>query len=75
MLQNANRKFAVMLMALAPLLSGCPGPLKRPCEPQAIPTKPALSQPLPEQSYSSSAQATIESWQKSLTDMRQMSKP
>ena len=36
---------------------------------------PALRQPIPSQPYSTSAKATIEQWQKSLTGMPAMSRP
>ena len=48
-----------------PYVSDCPTP-SRP---------PSLRQPIPSQPYSTSAKATIEQWQKSLTGMPAMSRP
>lgn len=66
---------AAMLLAAAPLLSGCPGPLIRPCETLPLPKPPALTEQLPSVSYSKQAQTNIEAWQKQLTDTPAMSKP
>lgn len=65
----------VMLTLVVPLLSACHSLPVKPCAEPSIPMPPALSQPLPSQPYSSSAQRDAESWLKSLTDTLTTSKP
>lgn len=70
--------WAKMPLALVLLLSGCAAPSVSP--PVAIqcpapPPIPALSQPLPAQSYSLSVQQSIKRWESELMATPPMSKP
>ena len=70
-----RRSCGLTLLALGSLLSGC---AQLPTAPSRLPepaTMPVLSQPLPPESYSTTAQRNIERWQKLLTDMYQTSAP
>lgn len=65
---RAPRWRAGMLMGLALSLSGCatpPAPVQPVCP--VNPPAPALSEPLPQQTYSASAQRAIRSWRERLT--------
>ena len=64
-----------MLMGVAALLSACPTLPTKPCETQALPSEPALSEPLPLVNYSLQAQSNTATWQKKLTDMHLTLKP
>lgn len=65
----------VMLTAPALLLTGCGTKPPKPCAlPEPI-TRPALSEPLPQQSYSLRAADDIRTWGLRLTDTSQTSKP
>jgi hypothetical protein len=59
---------ALMLTALAASLIGCATP---PAPPVAVcpanPPPPALSEPMPRETYSASAQQRIQTWRQSLT--------
>lgn len=74
--RNARRNYAAMLTLPALLLTGCATGLHNsaPASPQ-LPSPPALSQPIPQRSYSESAQANIEAWQKRLTASFPTGKP
>ena len=65
---------AWMLLALAMLLSGCGHQPTQPCEPLVLPKRPALSEPLPSESYSKRAQQNIQNWQKRLDATSTISK-
>ena len=59
---------AVMLMPLVLSLIGCATPSPQPvavCP--ANPPPPALSEPMPRETYSASAQQRIQTWRQSLT--------
>ena len=59
---------AVMPMLLALSLTGCAAPSASPavvCP--ANPPPPALSEPMPRETYSASAQQRIQTWRQSLT--------
>ena len=66
----------LMLLALAASLTGC-GMFSKTtsAEPQVFPPRPALTEPLPLVTYSKSAQADIQAWQKKLTGTPVTSKP
>ena len=66
--RNAPKLHALMLTALAASLIGCATPSAPPqvvCP--ANPPPPALSEPMPQETYSASAQQRIQSWRQSLT--------
>ena len=65
----------VTLMVFVPLLSGCHTLPTPPCEQQPLPMKPALSEPLPSESYSMQAQKNIQTWQKKLDATPTTSRP
>lgn len=67
--------YAWMLLPLSLLLPGCAAPSMPPCKQPAPISLPALTQPLPKQSYSLSAASDIQSWQQQLTGTSQTSKP
>ena len=70
-----RRSCGLMLLALGSLLTGC---AQLPTAPSRLPepvTMPVLSQPLPLESYSTTAQKNIERWQRSLIDMYPTSEP
>lgn len=58
---------AWMLLGLALLLTGCGHQPTLPCEPQPLPTTPALSEPIPSESYLSQWKKLAEEWRKRLT--------
>ena len=66
--RNAPKLHALMLTALAASLIGCATPS---APPQAVcpanQPPPALSEPMPAQTYSASAQQRISTWRQSLT--------
>ena len=65
---HARLLCAVMLTVPVMLLTGCAHNPTPPCKaPEAV-TMPALSQPMPKQSYSLSAQQSFKRWQGMLTD-------
>lgn len=66
---------ALLLLALVLLLSGCPGPLIRPCETPPPVLEPALSEPLPSVDYSLTAKETTLKRQQKLDAMHQTLKP
>jgi hypothetical protein len=71
-----KRLCAVMLMALVALLSGCASSLPiSAVECPALPTMPSVSEPIPSQTYSTSAKKNIEAWLKRLTDLEVSGKP
>lgn len=65
--RNARQNCAAMLLLPALLLTGCATTSmpSAPASPQ-LPPPPALSQPIPQQSYSERASADIETWQRRL---------
>ena len=66
--RHALRLPAAMLMLLALSLIGCATPSPQPvvvCP--ANPPPPALSEPMPRETYSASAQRLISTWRQSLT--------
>lgn len=65
----------VVLGLLVMSLTGCGWPPKRPCEPLALPSMPALQQPLPTVDYSISAGQSIKSWAQKLTGTPATLKP
>lgn len=58
--------FGLIVLALAMLLSGCAAP-STPATWPSNPSPPQISEPLPQNSYSSKAQQLIESWLERLT--------
>lgn len=56
------------LLVLMTLLAGCATP-SPPVTPSSNPARPTLSEPLPEESYSSKAQRLIDSWLSPATGM------
>ena len=74
---RANARLCCVLTLTAPvmLLTACAHNPPAPCkEPEPV-TMPALSQPLPKQSYSLNAQQSFKRWQGLLTDTSPMPKP
>ena len=65
----------VVLGLLVMSLTGCAWPPKRPCEPLALPSMPALQQPLPTVDYSISAGQSIKRWASELTGTLATSEP
>ena len=66
--KHAPKLPAVMLTLLALSLIGCAAPSASPavvCP--ANPPPPALSEPMPRETYSASAQQRIQTWRQSLT--------
>lgn len=60
---------AAMLLALALSLPGCATNLPPPTPSlPVLPARPSLTEPLPLQTYSSSAQADMARWRRRLTD-------
>jgi hypothetical protein len=66
--------FVLLLIAVELLLSACQTQPTVQCEVQKPVTMPALSQPLPSESYSISAATAIEAWRKLLIDTPATSK-
>ncbi len=78
--KNATRRAqvvpALMLITLVLSSTGCAttsAPV--PCPPVAMPAPPPISEPLPSQSYSASAQELIQAWRARLTDTPMTSAP
>ena len=67
--------FAVIWTALAMSLIGCATRSEPPCQPLELPQPPALSEPIPQESYSLRVQRSLLKWEASLTGTPQMSKP
>ena len=67
--------FGATLLALVLLLSACHTLPSKPCEMPPLPTPPALSEPLPSQTYSSRVRSDIEAWEKRVTGTSMTSKP
>ncbi len=65
---HARLLYAGMLTVPVMLLTGCAHNQKQPCKAPEVVTMPALSQPMPKQSYSLSAQQSFKRWQGMLTD-------
>ena len=65
----------LMLLAVVMLLGGCHTLPSRPCEMPPLPTPPALSEPLPSQTYSSRVRSDTEAWEKRVTGTSTTSKP
>ena len=64
--------FAWLLLVLALLLTGCSTQRTQPSEPLPLPTRPALSEPVPSVSYSEQWRLLAEGWLRRLTDMHPM---
>ena len=66
-LNNVLRKMLLLLALPAALLTGCATPSipSAPAYP-ALPSPPPLSQPIPQQSYSDSVRALLQTWQQKL---------
>lgn len=64
---NALRKTLLPLLLPAALLTGCatPSTPSVPASP-ALPLPPSLSEPIPQQSYSDSVRALLQTWQQKL---------
>ena len=64
---SALRKMLLLLALPAVLLMGCatPSTVSAPASP-ALPSPPPLSQPIPQQSYSDSVRALLQTWQQKL---------
>ena len=60
--------FALMLLGLEMLLTGCATPPAQSSSTPTLPSKPALSQPQPSEPYSVRVLRNIKAWEKSLTD-------
>lgn len=67
LLNNVLRKMLLLLIAPAALLTACAAPstVSAPASP-ALPSPPPLSQPIPQQSYSDSVRALLQTWQSKL---------
>ena len=65
----------VTLMGPVLLLSACTTQPQQPCETPQFPTQPALSEPLPLETYSKRVQSDTETWAKRVTGTSQTSKP
>lgn len=66
----------LLLVLLVTSVSGCGWSLRKPNDDsQVFPPKPALSEPIPSVTYSTSAQSDIQAWRKKLTDTPTTSKP
>jgi heme A synthase len=77
---RARRRFGLLLLgvtllALVLLLSACTTQPQQPCETQPLPTRPALSEPLPLETYSSRVRSNTEVWAKRVTGTSATSKP
>ena len=72
---HARLLCAVTLTVPVMLLTGCATKAPQPCSVPAAVTMPALSQPMPKQSYSLSAQQSFKRWQGMLTDTPATLKP
>ena len=71
---HAKPACAVMLMLLALSSTGCATRLVPPSECPVNPTAPALTESLPSETYSISAQRDMEAWRKRLGDTPATSK-
>ena len=72
---HARLLYAGMLTVPAMLLTACAHNQTPPCKAPEPPMMPALSQPMPKQSYSLSAQQSFKRWQGMLTDTPATLKP
>ena len=72
---HARLLYAATLIPLGLSLTACAHNQTPPCSAPAAVTMPAISQPLPKQSYSLSAQQSFKRWQGMLTDTPQTPKP
>ena len=63
--------YAVMQMLVIGHLSACQAPLTQPCEPPKIPKPPALSQPIPSETYSEQWRKLAEQSRLKLIDTHQ----
>lgn len=72
---NGKLPSVLLLMVLVPLLSGCPGPLIRPCVTPPPVLEPALTEPLPLVDYSLTAKETTLKRQQKLDAMHLTSRP
>ena len=75
MLANVRLSYALMLLPLSLLLTACAGPSPVLCRQPAPVQMPALTEPLPQQSYSRSASENFNRWQKKLTGTPATLKP
>lgn len=66
-LNNALRKTLLLLVTPVALLTACatPSTPSAPASP-ALPSPPPLSQPIPQQSYSDTVRALLQTWQQKL---------
>jgi hypothetical protein len=72
--RREKRPYALMLPLLAALLPSCGTTLPNSGGNfPALPPQPVISEPMPLQTYSASAQRDIQSWRKRLTDTQTMS--
>jgi len=67
-LRGVSVLLLLMLLFFGILLTGCQTQPIQPCVNPAIPSPPVPRMEPPSQSYSASAQADMETWQKRLTD-------
>ena len=74
-LEHARLLYAVTLTVPVMLLTACAHNQTPPCKAPEPPMMPALSQPMPKQSYSLSAQQSFKRWQGMLTDTPATPKP
>jgi len=75
MLANVRLSYALMLLPLSLLLTACAGPSPVLCKEMTPVVMPALTEPLPQQSYSRSVSESFSRWQKKLTGTPATSKP
>ena len=76
--ENVKQLFLLTLLPVALLLTGCAsrsGSTAYAQQPLTYPPVPQLSQPIPSQSYSSTAQADMLTWQQRVTGTSTTSKP
>ena len=75
-LRREKPSCALMLLPLVVLLTACGATLpKSAASCPALPPAPAVSEPIPSQTYSASAQRDIQIWRERLTGTPLMSKP
>lgn len=72
---SARSLFVLLLLVLVVPLSGCPGPLIRPCVTPPPVSEPALTEPLPLVDYSLTAKETTLKRQQKLDAMHLTLKP